>query len=404
MSDNSRAIVPIGQQGVVASVSRQLAITEKLLTKLRTGRALSSEMLRPKLVVQNIESLAISPNGALLLTGSGNNLYLWDMTKGNLSRVLKGHSGWVNTVSFSPDGHQAISGSSDKTVRLWDIRTGDCKCYSAGNKVIVNKVYVAAISPDGNSVYCSGILLLNLITGDYTRKFGYQDYTIEALAISPDGCHLLSGGFDKNLTLWDVISGACTRVFKKQPSVICAVAFSPDGFLCLSGGEDSTLRLWHLGSGECLRIFEGHSSCVKSVEFSSDSLKILSGSQDGMLRLWDVETGECINIFEGHTGVVEDVSFTNNSRHVVSGGSDGTIRFWNVETAAETARCYGFDDGTWAVVAPDGRYDASNDGDCPHLYWTVGLSNYPATHYKSRVYTPGLLPMLLGKADHNPVM
>jgi WD40 repeat protein len=116
-----------------------------------------------------------------------------------------------------------------------------------------------------------------------------------------------------------------------------------------------------------------------------------------------VKTGECISIFKGHAGFVEDASFTNDSRHVVSGSRDGTIRFWNVETTEEIARCYGFDDGTWAIVAPDGRYDASNDGDCPHLSWIIGLSSYPVTHFKNRFYTPGLLPMLLGKADHNPV-
>jgi WD40 repeat protein len=172
--------------------------------------------------------------------------------------------------------------------------------------------------------------------------------------------------------------------------VVRSVTFSPDGLFALSGGG-WTLLLWDVESGACLRVFEGHAGAVNSVALSSDGRQALSGSADGTIRLWDVASGACLQVFERHFEAIISVAFSPDDHLALSGGWDKTIRLWDIGTGEELARCYAFYDGSWAVVAPDGRYDSSEHGQCPHLRWTVGLTSYPVTQFKYRYYTPGLL-------------
>jgi WD40 repeat protein len=185
--------------------------------------------------------------------------------------------------------------------------------------------------------------------------------------------------------------GACIRVFKGHSDWVTSVAFSLDGRHALSGSNDASLRLWDVTSGACIRVFNGHSSWVNSVALSPDGFHALSGSYDTSLRLWDLTSGACIRVFEGHSNWINSVAFSPDGLRALSGSSDGTIRLWDTGSGAELARCYGFTDGSWAIISPDGRYDSSEHGECPHLRWTVGLNSYPVTKFKYRYYTPGLM-------------
>ena len=80
---------------------------------------------------------------------------------------------------------------------------------------------------------------------------------------------------------------------------------------------------------------------------------------------------------------------------IVSGDSDGRLIFWDILKGKELARCHFFKDGTWAVTAPDGRYDSSDNGACRHLRWTVGSNSYPITKFKDMHYTPTLLSNIM---------
>jgi parallel beta-helix repeat protein len=195
-------------------------------------------------------SVAFSPDGRLLASGSGDNtIKLWDVASGSEVRTLSGHTSWVFSVAFSPDGRLLASGSDDKTIRLWEVATGR---------------------------------EVRTLTGHTDRVF--------SVAFSPDGRLLASGSgsWDRTIKLWDVASGREVRTLSGHTSWVFSVAFSPDGRLLASGSGDKTIKLWDVASGREVRTLSGHTSWVFSVAFSPDGRLLASGSGDGTIRLWDI--------------------------------------------------------------------------------------------------------------------
>jgi hypothetical protein len=104
---------------------------------------------------------------------------------------------------------------------------------------------------------------------------------------------------------------------------VLAVAWSPDGKFIVTGGEDQLVILWDAQTGAELRHFQGHTALVSSVAFSPDGRQVLTGSGDNTARLWDVETGREIRRFEGHAGWISSVAFSPDGKHVLTGSADG---------------------------------------------------------------------------------
>jgi len=280
-----------------------------------------------------VNSVSFSPDGRYALSGSwGKSLKLWDVETVECLRTFEGHWGYVSSVCFSPDGRYALSGSRDETIKLWDVKTGECLRTFEGHKDWVHSV---CFSPDGRYALSGSddktLKLWDVTTGKCLRTFEGHKSRVKSVSFSPDGRYALSGSWDHTLKLWDVETGECIRTFKGHKDEVNSVCFSPDGRYALSGSDDKTLKLWDVETGECLRTFEGHKSGVTSVCFSHDGRYVLSGSWDKTLKLWDVETGECLRTFEGHERGVTSVSFSPDGRYALSGSWDDTLKLWSLE-------------------------------------------------------------------------
>jgi len=197
----------------------------------------------------------------------------------------------VNSVAFSSDGRQIVSGSDDKTIKLWDASTG------------------------------------SLI-----RTFSGHTYFVTSVAFSPDGRQIVSGSNEGTIKLWDASTGSLIRTFLGHSEGLSSVAFSPDGRQILSGSWDNTIKLWDASTGSLIRTFLGHSEGVLSVAFSPDGRQIVSGSNEGTIKLWDASTGSLIRTFTGHTRGVSSVAFSPDGRQIVSGSYDETIKLWETAT------------------------------------------------------------------------
>jgi WD40 repeat protein len=293
----------------------------------------------------SITAVAFSPDGLRVVSGSEDKtLKLWDAATGQLIRTFEGHASEVRSVAFSPDGTQVLSGSGDargkdNTLRLWELATGKLMRTFQGHSAGVRSV---AFSRDGTHVLSGSedktLKLWDTATGQLLRSFEGHANRVYAVAFSPDGTRLLSGSSDKTVRLWNAVTGKLVRTFQEH-SEVYALAFSPDGGHVLLG-LDGTPKLRDANTGRLVRNFMGASERVHSVAFSPDGTHALSGSSDSTLKLWDATTGQLVRSFEGHvkavTGAfasgITTVAFAPDGASVLSGGDDKTLRLWDLAT------------------------------------------------------------------------
>ena len=286
-----------------------------------------------------VSSVAFSPDGRTALSGSNDyTLKLWDIASGRELRTFKGHTGNVRSVAISPDGRTALSGSDDKTLKLWDITSGHEIHTFQGH---TSRVYSVAISPNGRTALSRGgdftrsiheLKLWDIASGVERRSLEGHSDDVYSVAFSPDGRTALSGSRDRTLKLWNISLGSELRTFASHPSWVISLAISPDGRTALSGSTnvDGRLILWDMASGRELRSFTGHPNrIVASVAFSPDGRFALSGSAHagGGLKLWDIASGRELLSFMGD---FHSVAFSPDGRTALSGSSDNTLKLWDL--------------------------------------------------------------------------
>ncbi len=300
---------------------------------------------------QSVNSVCFSADGRWALSGSRDKtLRLWDVSSGQSTRTFEGHTESVNSVCFSADGRWALSGSWDETLRLWEVSSGRCVRTFEGHTKSVESV---CLSTDGRWALSGSrdktLRLWKVSSGRCVRIFEGHTKSVESVCLSLDGRWALSGSDDCKPRLWEVASGRCVRTFKginywymvdyydewfnreKASNHVNSVCLSLDGRWALSGSRDGKIQLWDVSSDQCMRTFEGHKEPVESVCLSTDGRWALSGSADKTLRLWEVASGRCVWTFEGHTGYVNSVSLSADGRWALSGSSDNTVRLWELD-------------------------------------------------------------------------
>src|SRR6266511_1973101 len=358
-----------------------------------------------------IRGAVFSADGRRIQTASLESaVELWDGETGRqLQRFALPLSNGFTSVAFSADARLALTGGfDDNTARLWDAETGRLLRTFQGTvkrfeTAVINDV---AFSPDRKYVLVGGrdnvATLWNTATGERVRTFAggsAVQSSVEAVAFSADGSQvLMSDGTLSNGTakLWDVATGGLVRTFE-EPAFVTSVAISPDGRHVLIGSGPAA-RLRDATNGQLLRTFSGHTSRVTQVAFSPDGRRALTASADHTAKLWDAETGQSLRTLAGHTDSVSRIAFSPDGRHVLTGSNDHTTRLWNAETGAELCTLISFDDGTWAVVTPDGRFDTDNLDGNPGLHWVMPddpQHALPLEVFMRDYYEPGLLRRVL---------
>ncbi|MFH7026590.1 MAG: DnaJ domain-containing protein [Heteroscytonema crispum UTEX LB 1556] len=251
--------------------------------------------------------------------------------------TLKGHSAAVNAIAISPDGYTLVSGSDDKTVRLWNLKTGKWLYIFAGQAEAVLSV---AISPDGR-ILASGsvdrkITSWKLDTKAFLNTFFYLNspYShngfVYSVAFSPDGKILASGSADNTIRIWGRYTGELKRTLNGHSDAILSVAISPDGKTLVSGSADQTIRLWDLQNSGKSKILTGHLGAVKTVTISPDGQTLISGSTDSTIKLWNLDTGELLCTFTAHSAAIVSLAINPDGKTLASSGTDGIIKLWNL--------------------------------------------------------------------------
>lgn len=261
-------------------------------------------------------------------------------------RTLEGHTQGISCVQF--DDTRIASGSYDKTIRVWDIKSNESDV-------------VLTLAGHSGTVRCLDLNGNRLVSGSVDRSIKVWDlsfksywsgasckvtmighmHTVRCLQVDDE--KVVSGSYDKTLKVWDIKTGDCKLTLRGHNAAVLCVQF--DDRKIVSGSYDKTIKVWSLAEGSCLMTLTGHHDAVTCLNLTFDSRKVISGSLDHNLKFWDLLNGKCIGTLdwirsEGHTGVIRCLQ--TDSWRIVSAGDDKTLKMWSLESGQRllTLRCH----------------------------------------------------------------
>jgi WD40 repeat protein/serine/threonine protein kinase len=280
-----------------------------------------------------VTSLAISADGRTLISGSSDQtVRVWDLLTAKCVQQCAGHEAPVTAVRLSGDGSVLVSAGKDGTVRVWSRKTGNCRLTVTGHAGAVRD---CAVSCDGRFILSSDaagtVRLWDAQSGRCLRQVAAHKGRANALAWSLDERRILSTGHDRTIAWWNAVTGELVRRAHPLPHAVASAAIAPTGLQVLAGGDGKDLVLWDWKGGAVVRKFAGHRDRVASVRFTEDGRHAVSASRDGTVRFWDAATGACLRVFEHHEGRVNAVVVSPDAGLIASGGDDRIIRIWHLD-------------------------------------------------------------------------
>jgi len=303
-----------------------------------------------------VNGVAVTPDGKRAVSASSDKtLKVWDVDTGRALRTLEGHSGVVHGVALTPDGMRAVSASYDNTLKVWDLETGCAPRTLEGHTEFVNAV---AVTPDGKWAVSASddytLKVWDLNTGRALLTLEGHSAPVSSVAVTPDGKRAVSASW-KTLKVWDLQTGHALRTLEGH-SAVYGVAVMPDGKRAVSASDDNTLKLWDLETCGALQTLRGHANRVCCVVVTPDGKRAVSASSDYTLKVWELDTGRALQTLEGHSDVVCGVAVTADGKRAVSASWDNTLRVWDLDTGREPPMLEGHGADVHGVaVTPDGK-------------------------------------------------
>lgn len=334
--------------------------------------------------------------------------------------VQMGHTHNVTSVAFSPDGKYALSGSIDKTMKLWDVVTGrEIRTFSGSTA----RVTSIAITQDGRYTVSgdeditNNIKLWDITSGKQIRTFSGHEGGTGAIAFSPDGKHILSTGgvvSDKTLKLWDVASGMEIRTFGGSTSPVTSIAVTPDGKYVISGSwdnsvtptqkpdgtfieakaksTDNTIRVWEIATGRQVKAFHKSGNWVETIAITPDGKYVISGHYEDSARMWEIASGRQVKVFDGDG--VSSIAISPDGKHALF-GCVMEMKLWDIAAGREIRAFKGLKGWVHSIVfSPDGKHVLSGDDSTTPKLWDIvsGKENRRFGGYTQQVASVVLSP------------
>lgn len=315
---------PDGQRIVSGSADRTIKLWDS-----KTGQ-LKQTFKQHK---NNIRQLKYSKKGQMVMASSRDTTRWWDTEKKPLKQVLKGHQKRVSALSYSPNADVLASVSNDRSIKLWDTKTGELKQTlkrSNDSKWGIEMIDALKYSPNGQVLASSGKHAINLWdvnTGVLKKTLQGHKNLIRCLEYSPDGKTIASGSTDGTIKLWDAKTGVLKQTLKGRSGPVYTLSYSPNR-RTIASGSSSTIKLWDTKTGVLKQTLKGHRSTVYTLKYSPNGQVIISGSSDKTLKVWDANTGILKNSLQ-NDNAIHTLGYHPDGETIAFLGENQSIKQWN---------------------------------------------------------------------------
>ena len=280
---------------------------------------------------ETISTCIFTPNMKQSISGTENgNIFVWNFKPQMRPFKFSGHKGAITDLAINPLGDIIASSSTDQTVRLWT--------NAVGGK---NKILKCHPSPIRSVDFSSDGKLLMTGSNDKTIKIfelypkhkfisSYKGHSnwVRCARFSPDNRLIGSCGDDNAVIIFDVEQKTVKYRFLDHSSNVNSCRFSPDGTIISSAGNDGKIKLFDIRMGRLIQHYDAHNDKINCISYHQSGNYIISGSDDSTIKIWDLKMGQILYTVHGHRGKVKSVNFNIDGDYFCSGGEDSILMVW----------------------------------------------------------------------------
>jgi WD40 repeat protein/serine/threonine protein kinase len=331
-----------------------------------------------------VMAAAWSPDGRRLASaGEDGLILLWGPNGEAVGRLGSGGRA-IRCIAWRPDGKRLASAGWDGKVKVWDVasRKAVLSLHVEASPATVPEersvgiaVFAVAWSPDGKQLASGGedraVHIWDATNGKEVRLLRGHGQQVLGLAWSPDGKRFASASADRTVRIWDASTWSLSRELQGHINWVTSVAWNPSGTQLASASNDRSVKVWNTADGKELLTLQGHSQSIVTVAWSPDGKRLATASEDRTLKIWPASGGPESFTLRGHTARLTGVTWSPDGKRLASTASDATIKVWDSQAGAEALVLRG-NGGPVQCVAwrPDSRKFACAFSNGTTAIWT----------------------------------
>eukprot|EP00250_Pteridium_aquilinum_P017531 c23676_g1_i1 orf=559-2007(-) len=244
-------------------------------------------------------------------------------------RVISGHLGWVRSVAFDPGNEWFCTGSADRTIKIWDLGTGQLKLTLTGH---IEQVRGLAVSPRFPYLFSAGddkqVKCWDLEYNKVIRSYHGHLSGVYCLTLHPTLDILLTGGRDSVCRVWDMRTKAQVHALSGHENTVCSVVTQATDPQVVTGSHDTTIKLWDLAAGKSMSTLTFHKKSVRALAMHPFEHSFASASADN-IKKFRLPKGEFLHNMLSQQRTIVNCMAVNEENVMVSGGDNGSIWFWD---------------------------------------------------------------------------